>query len=1127
MKLKLPTIVLPQLILLLFITQMPTTTSSSLSPYCTRSDSTCWPTDAEWSALSASLSGSVTPISSSSSYDVCYEQATDAFGLAEAGDGVCHQNHDCLYQFCAAEEDYESDLILPGGIVKALGVNDVKKALNFATIHNMAVTVKTSGHSFMGSGTGNDSLNIWMIHLDENDETSLLQQYSWSNSCTDGSPEKNVLRVGGGTFWKEAYLAGGFDVNVIGGGALSVGAAGGWLQGGGLSAQSPQYGLGLDQVLSFDLVLANGTEVTADECSNPDLYWALRGGGGGTFGVVTKVHYRVYDNPTTTSYVAARVYLDYEESIDYLAMVDKWIDFIVEKSATGIDTRWGGYWNLSGSVTFWFVGSLTDAEDTLIDEIRALRDSLPAILKPKFRVEVDEHKSYLDYRGGRYPDHMGTDATGWSKFYIGSWLVPKSDLDGDGIYTAKHTLKSIARTGFSMFNYLLGGAVNNVPPGDTAVHPVMRQAVWQLEVFQPTHMNLLIENFPNGAAGFNHHSKDLQDWRNNLWGENNYERLRDIKDYYDPNHLFNCFHCVGYSGKEPYEQDGLSTTSSGGEEENFSLLSSVRVTDESGYNVIAMRVGILEGPALGMNGPRFISSGPYDWKPMYSPGNTMVTFFRTQNSDFSKNTEIKVLKAEENGEEMGTVSTSGSNFNPTWNRGDISLPDSEKRVLWVRYEEWVAVDGLSGGGYAIRAGAYWNCVSCAAGEQHLLSSESVMVEERNKKRAIVLQETNYEYWVYGVGEWPMSSLHDGRILILRQFEAINLQDDTKFKRWSELYLLTPPLDASPTKASDYESVIVPPKWGDGWVHKIFFSAGENYVTYQRNGDEGEVHEMSSLCLAHFNINTLGGNSESPPSSVEEEDCFVVNNPTNAVTDWYARMTQDERHVVFSSNRPSKLKAGVDNLAYEPFRLYAYVMSTGDIVQLTPTYSFKNYWYPSTYGLTTFLDTNNSMAPSNLPTDTPSAIPSNDSSSTPTLISSTKPSILPSLHPTDSPTENQKTFIPTNKPVCTDSTTWRFSKGKKMHNCSWVKVKPNSRCSRIGTNGVDAKTACPIACENSECNTPQCKKKNQWKIKLNGEERNCKSLKKENKKKYCKKIGKVGIDKLFGYEACIHCKICIK
>jgi hypothetical protein len=66
--------------------------------------------------------------------------------------------------------------------------------------------------------------------------------------------------------------------------ALSVSAAGGWLMGSCLSFSSSEYGLGVDQVVTFDLVLTNGTMVQVDGCTNPELFWALHGGGGGTFG---------------------------------------------------------------------------------------------------------------------------------------------------------------------------------------------------------------------------------------------------------------------------------------------------------------------------------------------------------------------------------------------------------------------------------------------------------------------------------------------------------------------------------------------------------------------------------------------------------------------------------------------------------------------------------------------------------------------------------------------------------------------------------------------------------------------------------------------------------------------------
>lgn len=72
-------------------------------------------------------------------------------------------------------------------------------------------------------------------------------------------------------------------------------AVGGWLQGSsGLSFSPRRYGLGVDQVVGFTVVLADGDVVTADACTNPDLFWALRGIGGGTYGVVTHAHYKLH-----------------------------------------------------------------------------------------------------------------------------------------------------------------------------------------------------------------------------------------------------------------------------------------------------------------------------------------------------------------------------------------------------------------------------------------------------------------------------------------------------------------------------------------------------------------------------------------------------------------------------------------------------------------------------------------------------------------------------------------------------------------------------------------------------------------------------------------------------------------
>ncbi|EUC56555.1 FAD-binding domain protein, partial [Rhizoctonia solani AG-3 Rhs1AP] len=98
-----------------------------------------------------------------------------------------------------------------------------------------------------------------------------------------------------GVQWGEAYkFADSMGRVLAGGGATSVGAAGGFPLGGGYSLLSPSLGLGLNNIVEIELVTADGQLRKVNECSHPDLFWALRGGGGGTWGATTKITYRTH-----------------------------------------------------------------------------------------------------------------------------------------------------------------------------------------------------------------------------------------------------------------------------------------------------------------------------------------------------------------------------------------------------------------------------------------------------------------------------------------------------------------------------------------------------------------------------------------------------------------------------------------------------------------------------------------------------------------------------------------------------------------------------------------------------------------------------------------------------------------
>ncbi|EEB97762.1 hypothetical protein MPER_02850, partial [Moniliophthora perniciosa FA553] len=147
--------------------------------------------------------------------------------------------------------------------------------------------------SYLGRSTARDSFMIWTHHLKNITDSDAFGPVNSTSSETF-----KALTLGAGVQWHEAYDAAEQNGRVVVGGLTadgSVGAAGGWILGGGHSALAPSYGLGVDNALQFTVVIASGEVLTVNAYSNPDLFWALRGGGGGTFGVVTSVTYRTHE----------------------------------------------------------------------------------------------------------------------------------------------------------------------------------------------------------------------------------------------------------------------------------------------------------------------------------------------------------------------------------------------------------------------------------------------------------------------------------------------------------------------------------------------------------------------------------------------------------------------------------------------------------------------------------------------------------------------------------------------------------------------------------------------------------------------------------------------------------------
>ncbi|CAK0832764.1 unnamed protein product [Prorocentrum cordatum] len=511
---------------------------SGASQYCYPCDP-CWPDQSAWDQLSSDLDGKLFQ-TDVTDYEVCESVPTSnlaAWTLIDAENGICMQHHSCAHDQCDSDKAWN----LPAYTVRAESADDIRVALTFAQLHDIAVSVKTSGHSYSGSSTLKGSLLIWMRHF-----TQYGTQQAFTDSC--GTLTDATLKVGGGQVWYEAYDAVKEDFNIIGGGGKTVSAAGGWLQGGGLSAMSPSYGLGIDNVLEVHAMLANGTEVVADACTNQDLFWALRGGGGGTFAIVMSVIYRLHPPSPVTQLV---VYVDlagWESDFGKITALQAWWHKIVDlQQGAGLDSRWGGYWQIAaGHGVLFFMGTNEEAYDTLITDLEAWRSNRSD--GDHIYLVVTEGDSYYSVGGH---EALETDIGSHAEFDIDSVLIPRSyvvDQDGAVMKSTMDALLSAGVWSFTM--YQLGGQVMNVSDIATAIHPAMRAAQFS---FMSSHYvsKLLRDSIPGSATCHNHHGPENRTLES-LFGDN-LQRLQEVKASYDPDNRFNCYHCVGW--QDPGDED--------------------------------------------------------------------------------------------------------------------------------------------------------------------------------------------------------------------------------------------------------------------------------------------------------------------------------------------------------------------------------------------------------------------------------------------------------------------------------------------------------------------------------------------------------------------------------------------
>ena len=361
-----------------------------------------------------------------------------------------------------------------------------------------------------------------------------------------------AIEIGAGVQAFEAYAAANkAGLRVIGGECPTIGIAGGYTQGGGHSGISSKYGLAADQALEWEVVTASGQHLIASPAENPDLYWALSGGGGGTYGVVLSLTAKAHSDGIVGGASFAMSMAASTESTFWSA---------VESFFTSLPA----IVDAGGMAMFYLIDSIFSITLTIPDVDNSTFKSLlgpftSSLGTTMYSLNITSFATYYEHVESYFgPLPYGSIPAAQ---LTGGRLIPRSVVQND-ISTLMSAIKKI--TALPGFNFAgtahnVSHGVANNEPDCNAVLPAWRTALLSLAIpafwnfTAPLEENdareqtmrevvdLLLKSI--GGEGketgvyMNEADFEQEDWKNAFYGAN-YRKLLEVKEKYDPQGLF-------------------------------------------------------------------------------------------------------------------------------------------------------------------------------------------------------------------------------------------------------------------------------------------------------------------------------------------------------------------------------------------------------------------------------------------------------------------------------------------------------------------------------------------------------------------------------------------------------------
>jgi FAD binding domain/Berberine and berberine like len=434
--------------------------------------------------------------------------------------------------FTAAAHVYNSrfDTVLPSFVARPIDAADVRTAVKWGVAHGVPLRARSGGHSYAGystlSGGGVlDLRNLRAVSVNLSARTAM---------------------VGAGAQLIDVYSAlAARGVTIPAGSCPSVGIAGHAL-GGGMGLAGRKFGLTADNLLSARIVTADGELITASAHEHPDLYWALRGGGGGNFGVVTSFTFRVHPIARTVAWFFLR--WPASSGADALAAWQAWAPHARAELTSIFHLNGGGG---PAQITGQYFGPARD-----LGHLLAPVTSVPGAVV--HTGETDFLSAQLMWAGCSNLSLTDCHTAGTRP----GGTLPRESFQAKSDYVSK-PLSAAARgalvqaaldradspgSGAILFDSY-GGAINQVRPAATAfVHRKVLFCIQYLSYggggawLESTYAKL--RPYVTGGAYFNYTDPNLKHWQNAYFGSN-YQRLLSIRRAVDPHHYFNFPQAIG------------------------------------------------------------------------------------------------------------------------------------------------------------------------------------------------------------------------------------------------------------------------------------------------------------------------------------------------------------------------------------------------------------------------------------------------------------------------------------------------------------------------------------------------------------------------------------------------------